>query len=191
MQTAQGFAIQRSIEIDAGHRVPTHGSKCANLHGHRYKVVAEVVSQTLIGKPAEGRFLHLPNEPQDSADVQTDMVLDFGFLKDIMVEHIDLLCDHGMILWCNDPWTKVFLNREDPVILKSPTDYLVQEGVRGDPPKLLVVSFIPTAERLAEFWYGLMKEDVHVRSQRQAHLNRVIVHETPNCHAVYPSYPIV
>jgi len=34
------FTISRLIEIDAAHRVMTHGSKCRGLHGHRYKIEA-------------------------------------------------------------------------------------------------------------------------------------------------------
>ena len=30
--------ITKQIEIDMGHRVPNHKSKCRNLHGHRYKI---------------------------------------------------------------------------------------------------------------------------------------------------------
>lgn len=175
-----GFRIARSIEIDAGHRVPTHGSKCANFHGHRYKVIAEVESASL-------------NEIDH--DEQQDMVLDFGFLKDIMISKIDALADHGMILWLQDPWLTSFATREtmgETETLGKGSDgeykpYVFQCGKRGDPTKLLVVPFIPTAERLAEFWFNLMKDEVHERSYRMAHLTRVIVWETPNCTASYPS----
>ena len=56
--------IRRRIEIDAGHRVPHHASKCCNLHGHRYVIEA------------------LCNGPLAEAGEQTGMVLDFGFLKE-------------------------------------------------------------------------------------------------------------
>ena len=29
--------VTKVIEIDMGHRVPNHKSKCKNLHGHRYR----------------------------------------------------------------------------------------------------------------------------------------------------------
>ena len=29
------FSITRSIGVDYGHRVMTHGSKCRSIHGHR------------------------------------------------------------------------------------------------------------------------------------------------------------
>lgn len=181
------FTISRSIEVDAGHRVPTHGSKCANLHGHRYKVIAEVHANNLQQESEEGSI---------TINHQQDMVLDFGFLKDILIEHVDNLCDHGMILYIDDPWIWSFLEPKhkevDDSILHRfktsphPTDYLFQEGNRGSPNKLLIVPFIPTAERLAEFWYNLMKGDVQERSNHTATLHRVVVWETPNCSACYP-----
>ena len=170
------FKITRSIEIDAGHRVPTHGSKCANIHGHRYKVICEVESASL-------------NEIDH--DEQQDMVLDFGFLKDIMMEKVDGLADHGMILYCKDPWLKALATEETRLLVEElmihDGQYATQDGHRGDPCKLLVVGFIPTAERLAEFWFNVMKDAVYERSNRMAHLLRVVVWETPNCCACYPS----
>ena len=70
------FRITRFIEIDAGHRIMTHGSKCRHLHGHRYRIEAECAAKAV--------------QPDG---VQTGMVLDFGFLKEEMVEIIDRPCD--------------------------------------------------------------------------------------------------
>ena len=79
------FTITRRIGIDAGHRIATHGSKCRHLHGHRYTIEATCRATVL-----------------RSAGEQTDMVLDFGFLKDEMLRHIDVPCDHGLILSVDD-----------------------------------------------------------------------------------------
>lgn len=178
------YKITRSIGIDAGHRVPTHGSKCANLHGHRYTI--EAVCEATNTLQQEG--------------VQKDMVLDFGFLKDIMMQQIDRLCDHGFILHVEDPWAHKLLHYEDNIerrkmwneflsklrpLAPSVTDYYFQHGNRGNPSKVLVVPFIPTAEKLAEFWYYLMRKDVQTQSEGHADLHSVIVHETPNCYATF------
>ena len=88
------FSITREIGIDAGHRVPLHGSKCRSLHGHRYTVQA-----TCEGTLAE-------------AGEQDGMVLDFGFLKDEMMVEIDTPCDHALILWCEDPLVGVLTGHE-------------------------------------------------------------------------------
>ena len=79
------FTVTRQIFIDAGHRVLTHGSKCRNLHGHRYMI--EAVCEA-------GRL--------QEAGEQSDMVLDFGFLKDEMMAVIDAPCDHGFLAHVND-----------------------------------------------------------------------------------------
>ena len=66
------FSITRSIGVDCGHRVMTHGSKCKSIHGHRGTI--EVT--------CAGPALHLSGE-------QSEMVVDFGFLKDAMINVID------------------------------------------------------------------------------------------------------
>lgn len=81
---AQRFEITREIGIDAGHRVPDHGSKCRNLHGHRYTIQATCIGDLI-----------------DNGE-QTGMVLDFGFLKDEMMKEIDAECDHATILYRGD-----------------------------------------------------------------------------------------
>ncbi len=57
----QKYSVTRRISIDAAHRVSTHGSKCRNLHGHRYMIEATCV--------ARAGLLHEDGE-------QTDMVAD-------------------------------------------------------------------------------------------------------------------
>ncbi len=168
------FSITREIGIDTGHRVPTHGSKCWNLHGHRYTIRATAISSDL----------HKEGE-------QTDMVLDFGFLKAVMMDMIDSPCDHGFIIWKKDPWLpqlliphyqpEAMLMYEDLGFAEVPTDRGLMQT------KLLVVPFIPTAERLAEFWFLRMSSPVHLMSNGLATLAQVEVDETPNCTARYPA----
>ena len=170
------FKVSRRIEIDAGHRIMTHGSKCRNLHGHRYVVEVE----------CEARRLH-------DAGEQTDMVVDFGFLKDEMMRLIDGPCDHGFIAAGAD---------DDLLALFAPEDedrasWLagVRAGLAQDGAvltsrtrlgtKLYVVPFQPTAECLARHWFGLLARPVADRSGGTARLVAVRVWETPNCMAEY------
>ena len=88
------FNITREIGIDAGHRVPLHGSKCRSLHGHRYTIQA-----TCEGELAQG-------------GEQDGMVLDFGFLKEEMMAEIDAPCDHALVLWCDDPLVAILTGKE-------------------------------------------------------------------------------
>lgn len=74
----------RRLEFDAAHRVTRHGSKCRNLHGHRY--VAEIT----VGAA--------------SLD-DLGMVVDFGDVKLLVGGWIDRYWDHGAILKSDDPST--------------------------------------------------------------------------------------
>lgn len=75
--------ITRRIEFDAGHRIPNHGSKCRNAHGHRY-----VLEATLRGK--------VDVTVNDQAE---GMVIDFGSLKDIMTVAVGDPWDHGFLVY--------------------------------------------------------------------------------------------
>jgi len=78
--------ITRQVEFDAGHRIPHHGSKCRNAHGHRYTIEA-----TLRGpvKPADGS----PDE---------GMVIDFSDIKAALMRLIHDPWDHSFIVWAGD-----------------------------------------------------------------------------------------
>lgn len=78
--------VTKQIEIDMGHRVPNHKSKCRSPHGHRYKIEVGVDGKLISDK-----------EASDYA-----MVIDFGDLKEIMTELIDKTYDHSYTLWEND-----------------------------------------------------------------------------------------
>lgn len=159
----------REIGIDAGHRVPEHGSKCRNLHGHRYRVQAVVRGALHVGGEQDG------------------MTLDFGFLKQVMMDHIDAPCDHGLILSQRDPYLADFLpNRPSALVHRMERDaehYLFADGRFG---KLYVIPFTPTAENLARHWYARMLGPVNDLTGGLARLHQVIVWETPNCNASYP-----
>ena len=165
--------ITREIGIDAAHRIPDHRSKCRNLHGHRYRIEA-----TCAGPLAE------------SGD-QNGMVLDFGFLKQEMMEVIDACCDHGLMIWVNDPLLAEFLPleyRDNGAGRVELAEAIADEGqivLQGKFGKLIVLSIVPTAENLARHWYERLAGKVHERSFGRAKLHRMEVWETPNCRASY------
>lgn len=80
--------ITKRVEFDAGHRVPDHASKCANPHGHRYVVEAEVSGLVI--------------DQRDNAE--NGMVVDFGRLKALLVERVHDRWDHGFMLDSRDRW---------------------------------------------------------------------------------------
>lgn len=71
----------RILEFDAAHRVVNHESKCATLHGHRYKIeiTAEADKLDSIGR-----------------------VIDFSVLKEKIGTWLDTNWDHTTILFSED-----------------------------------------------------------------------------------------
>ncbi|MCW2246663.1 6-pyruvoyltetrahydropterin/6-carboxytetrahydropterin synthase [Azospirillum fermentarium] len=168
------FTVTRRIEIDAGHRIMTHGSKCRHMHGHRYAVEAT----------AEAAAVHGSGE-------QTGMVVDFGFLKGAMVEVIDTPCDHGFIAAAaDDDLLAMFAPGEAAAWTARVRDAVEAEGflLTEDTrlaTKLYVVPFQPTAECLARHWFERLAPLVLRRSGGLARLSALTVWETPNCRADY------
>lgn len=173
------FTITRQIGVDYGHRVMSHGSKCKNIHGHRGTI--EVT--------CEAASLHQLGEQQD-------MVLDFGFLKEIMISVIDASIDHGFISSISD---KMVLKMFSPGI--SGSEYArwvnkIRDDIKSDgfcltkdtmgECKLYIVDFIPTSERLAEHFFHRLKKPVHQRSQGLAKIVNLRFWETPNCFSDFP-----
>jgi 6-pyruvoyltetrahydropterin/6-carboxytetrahydropterin synthase len=162
------YTITREIGIDMGHRVPTHGSKCKNMHGHRYTIQAMCSAHKLI-----------------QSGVQESMVLDFGFLKEEMMANIDHPCDHGTVFWDQDEILQTL-----PINMDLARSEIAYQGFRGPTTeirgwKLYIVPFIPTAENLAKHWFERLKKRVEIASEGQAELKGVKVWETPNCTAEY------
>lgn len=141
--------ITKEIEIDMAHRVPNHKSKCSNLHGHRYKIEVGV----------DDKLIETPGASDQG------MVIDFGDLKEIMMQEIDAKFDHNSIFSIVDPDLQMFLS--------------ISEGQKKD---IHVVQFIPTAENLAKHWYDLIKPRLEERGIKIKHVK---VWETPTSTALY------
>lgn len=162
------FTITREIGIDAGHRVTHHGSKCKNLHGHRYTVQAVCHG---------GLIEH---------GEQQGMVLDFGFLKEEMMAIIDAYCDHGTVLWVDDPFVPQFKpNATEQEIKRDLDNFGFWFGTSAF-GKLYLIKEVPTAENLAKHWFERLSPRVLERSGGNAKLHKIIAWETPNCQASYP-----
>jgi 6-pyruvoyltetrahydropterin/6-carboxytetrahydropterin synthase len=108
------------------------------------------------------------------------MIMDFGFIKQLMMQEIHDPCDHGLILWKDDP------HREQICDL---------QGRYGDGTtpwlKLYTMDAVPTAENLARHWHQRLSQAVFEfllgdpLYQGGVVLDAVIVHETPNSVATY------
>lgn len=180
------YSITRSIGVDYGHRVMTHGSKCKSIHGHRGTV--EVT--------CAGSALHSTGE-------QSEMVLDFGFLKDVMLDIIDKSIDHGFVASVDDHELLLHLlpERENSVEIRtiikaSLADkgyWLSTENHCGKiktllDTKLYVIPFIPTSERLAEHFFIRLRKPIREQSNGIGELVNLRFWETPNCYSDYPGF---
>jgi 6-pyruvoyltetrahydropterin/6-carboxytetrahydropterin synthase len=181
-----GYSITRSIGVDYGHRVMTHGSKCKSIHGHRGTI--EVT--------CAGSGLHSTGE-------QSEMVLDFGFLKDAMLNVIDKSIDHGFVASIDDHELLLHLlpERENSVeigtlIRASLADkgyWLSTEDQQGLiktllDTKLYVIPYIPTSERLAEHFFNRLRKPIREQSNGIGELVNLRFWETPNCYSDYPGF---
>jgi 6-pyruvoyltetrahydropterin/6-carboxytetrahydropterin synthase len=125
------YTVSKEIELDAGHRVPNHKSKCRNPHGHRYRLRVTITGElvTAGGASDEG------------------MLADFGDLKGIMTEKVHDVLDHGFIVHEGDQ-------------VMAAAFKAMAEPWAGERPKLIVVPFIPTAENLAKWCWDQLEADV-------------------------------
>jgi len=121
-----------------------------------------------------------------------DMVLDFGFLKEEMINVIDRDCDHGLILWSHDPLLEQLAQADSlDADLKHLQSQVEQAGYalsQWSGGKLYLMDTVPTAEALARHWFLRLKEPVRRRSEGLAQLYRISVWETPNCRAEFPVF---
>jgi len=167
--TEVNHQITRSIEIDAGHRLPFHGSKCKNIHGHRYKIEAR----------CSGKLIE--------SGEQDGMILDFGFLKEEMEEVIDSKCDHGFIFCYYDEICINMLLDDDKkdLLIEGVKQNGHWSGISKNEQKIYILDSAPTAENLAKHWFDLLKPKIKNRSNNMAFLVDITVWETPNCKARY------
>lgn len=163
------YLVTRRIGIDAGHRIRSHGSKCRNIHGHRYEIEAVC------------RADHLHGDGE-----QSGMVVDFGFLKEEMMRLIDAPCDHGFIADINDADLLAMFGVSADALRAEVAENgfaITSEGPLAS--KLYVVPFPPTAEALARHWFDRLAKAVEERSDGVGALASLRVWETPNCWAEY------
>lgn len=158
------ITITREIQVDMGHRIQLHKSKCKNIHGHRYVIQATLEGPLIKDGPEKG------------------MVKDFGFLKNYMMAVIHDRYDHKLILEDNDPFVDILLGGNGLTAYKVP-GALGDTSFVGRPGALLcLISAPPTAEILAQHWaIELDKALKEGHYESQFKLVKLVVYETPNC----------
>lgn len=159
--------VSKEIQFDAGHRVPNHRSKCRNPHGHRYRVVIECVGAIV--------------EEEGASD--QGMLIDFGDLKNLLVNLIHDPLDHGFIVWENDDDLLQAFMWWDPA--KIPSD-----RIAGMDPvwKIIKFPYIPTAENIAIWAWNQLEPSMHLYWRGNLTLSSVTVWETPTSSATYQGF---
>lgn len=82
--------VSKTFTFDAGHQLIGHKGKCANVHGHTYKVEIGVLGEPDDGGSSEG------------------MIIDFSDLKEAVKPVIDAM-DHAFLLTGNEPIASVLV----------------------------------------------------------------------------------
>ena len=90
------------------------------------------------------------------------MIIDFSDLKEAMMKEIHERLDHGFMMYDNDPFAPQFRKFHSQ--------------------KIIFVPFVPTAENIAKYTYGLLKPKL---ASKKMKLENITVWETPNSSASY------
>ena len=99
--------IYKEVQIDTSHRLLHYKGKCANLHGHRWKVE-----------------VWMEGEP----DPATQILIDYTLIKQVIARY-----DHQIILNRDDPMVPC-IRKFNPVITTpgDPTSELIAALIRED-----------------------------------------------------------
>lgn len=110
----------RFHDIDCGHRVVNHESKCKHLHGHTYRI-----------------HFHARAEKLDSVG----RVIDFGVIKSTLCVWLEANWDHKLLLWDQDPLISLLDSIDISNHSKTGSDLS---------NSIVEVPFNPTAENIAD-----------------------------------------
>ncbi|HJT52040.1 MAG TPA: 6-carboxytetrahydropterin synthase QueD [Nitrosospira sp.] len=99
--------ITRRLEFDAGHRIPSHKSKCRHLHGHRYAIEITLSGEIITEAGAS----------------EQGMVMDYSEVKRIANKTIVDKWDHAFLVYAEDAQVLQFLQSlgdHKTVVLDTP-----------------------------------------------------------------------
>lgn len=141
------YAILKTFHFCAAHRLLNHPGKCKKLHGHNYKVTVSIET--------------------NAKDPDTNMVLDFGTVKDELAPMFNDL-DHKLILNENDPLLKI-------------EELMAATGREN----VVMWSEDPTAESMAEYFTRSIMDWIHMYFEGRQVTVSCKVEETEGNSAVY------
>jgi 6-pyruvoyltetrahydropterin/6-carboxytetrahydropterin synthase len=99
--------ITRRLEFDAGHRIPSHKSKCRHLHGHRYAIEITLSGEIITEAGAS----------------EQGMVMDYSEVKRIANNVVVDKWDHAFLVYAEDAKVLQFLQSlgdHKTVVLDAP-----------------------------------------------------------------------
>jgi 6-pyruvoyltetrahydropterin/6-carboxytetrahydropterin synthase len=147
----QIFTVTKQIELDYGHRVPNHSSKCRNAHGHRGRIEVTVAGPLIL---------------EGESKTDEGMVLDFSAIKEYL-EDVKKFFDHRFIISVLDielvSIFRSFIDQQSSSTNEIGNTYLVN-GFGW----IQEMSSVPTAENLAFLVYKMLSDRVN-----KAWVNRV------------------
>lgn len=154
--------VTKEIGIDYGHTLPNHMGFCNQIHGHRARVIVAV----------EGSVIQEVGSSQG-------MVMDFKFIKQLMMEKIHDVLDHGFAIWKDDTHPVIAIINS----LGAPKDVIsTLDFIKARNSKVLVTDEPPTAEYLAKWAFNQIGGDIAVKGCQLMYIDW---YETPNCFARY------
>ena len=122
--------LTKQFDFQMAHALSGYDGKCQNLHGHNYRLLV-----TIEGAPIE-----------DSDDTKNGMVMDFGDIREMVMQYVVEPFDHALVVPQGSPF----------------------EHIEGT--KLIVSTFQPTCENLlihfAELLKGHLPKGVRLYSLR-------------------------
>ena len=101
---------------------------------------------------------------EDEGRSDNGMIMDFSDVKALAKKHLVDVWDHAFLVYQKDTVVKAFL-----------------ESLPGH--KTVVIDRIPTVENLARTAFELLKLAYQDRYGTGLHLQKLVMHETPNCWA--------
>lgn len=149
------IAATRYHDFSCGHRVHGHESKCANFHGHNYRVTFTVQMMT----EQERLNRTIPVQEEMPMLDEIGRVMDFSVIKTVLCDWLEEHWDHNFLMWDQDPYWEV---------------------VRGH-PGFIAVPFNPTAENMGQHLLDVVGPAL--LADHGVKLIRVIVEETRKCSA--------
>jgi 6-pyruvoyltetrahydropterin/6-carboxytetrahydropterin synthase len=155
-----------------------------SVHGHRGTIEVQCA----------GFSLHQFGE-------HSQMVLDFGFLKEVMMTVIGKSIDHGFVFCIDDSeLLDHFVPRngkpiEPPRRIKDrldEKDYWLSTEIQTVRVRTLLDAklYVPTSERLAEHFFNRLRAPIYEQSNGVGDLMNLRFWETPACYSDYPGFSV-